>query len=199
MGLWTMLSRAFGKKRQAKILVVGLDNSGKSTLIHHMKVGSSKKSRDKDVFEATPTVGFHVEEFSNRENNINFVVYDMSGQGKYRSLWEHYYTDVQAIIYVFDSTDRLRLCVVKDELDTILDNKELKNKRTPLLFFANKMDVAGSLSQADCAQELQLNKIKEHPWHISASNALTGAGVAEGIEWLCGSISTAEESQSRKK
>lgn len=198
MGLWTMLSRAFGRKKEAKILVVGLDNSGKSTLIHHMKVGNNKRARDKDVFEATPTVGFHVEEFASHENNIKFVVYDMSGQGKYRSLWEHYYTDVQAIIYVFDSTDRLRLCVVKDELETLLEHREIKSKKTPILLFANKMDVAGSISMTECAQELQLHTIKDHPWHISTSNAISGAGVAEGVEWLCESISAAESNLKKK-
>jgi GTPase SAR1 family protein len=48
------------------------------------------------AFEVTPTVGFQIEEF--KRNNINFTVFDMSGQGRYRSLWEHYYRDAQVMM-----------------------------------------------------------------------------------------------------
>jgi ADP-ribosylation factor-like protein 6 len=89
------------------------------------------------TFEVTPTVGFQVEEFS--KNNLNFTVYDMSGQGRYRSLWEHYYADVQAIIFVLDSTDRIRMCVAKEELDILLNHELIKKSKAPILFFANKV------------------------------------------------------------
>jgi ADP-ribosylation factor-like protein 6 len=57
-----------------------------------------------NTFEVTPTVGFQVEAFS--KNNLNFTIFDMSGQSRYRELWSHYYREVQAIIFVLDSTDR---------------------------------------------------------------------------------------------
>lgn len=63
----------------------------------------------------------------------------MSGQGRYRSLWEHYYSDVQAIIYVVDSTDRIRMCVAKEELEQLLSHEEIKRTKAPILFFANKV------------------------------------------------------------
>lgn len=78
-----------------------------------------------------------MEEFA--KNNINFTIYDMSGQGRYRSLWEHYYADAQAIIFVLDSTDRIRMCVAKDELDQLLNHPSIKESNCPLLFFANKV------------------------------------------------------------
>jgi ADP-ribosylation factor-like protein 6 len=89
------------------------------------------------TIEVTPTVGFTIEEFS--KNNISFTVYDMSGQGRYRSLWEYYYADVQAIIYVLDSTDKIRMCVAKEELEILLNHAEIKPVRIPVLFFANKV------------------------------------------------------------
>jgi len=188
MGLFSLIARAFGFGRgEARVLVIGLDNSGKTTLIHHLK----SDSRDRDgssPLEVTPTVGFQVEEF--RKKNINFTVYDMSGQGRYRNLWEHYYSDCQAIIYVLDSTDRLRICVAKEELQLLLDHASIRPKSCPILFFANKMDAAGALSPEECMVELELDKIRDKPWHISPSNALSGAGVAEGIEWLCENIPT---------
>ena len=51
---------------------------------------------------------------------MGFTAFDMSGQGRYRNLWEHYYRDCQGIIFVVDSSDRLRMVVAKDELDMLL-------------------------------------------------------------------------------
>lgn len=82
-------------------------------------------------------MGFQVEEFA--KNNINFTIYDMSGQGRYRSLWEHYYEDAQAVIFVVDSTDRIRICVAKEELDLLLNHEAIKRSTAPILFFANKV------------------------------------------------------------
>ena len=87
-----------------------------------------------------------MEEFS--QNNIHFTVYDMSGQGRYRSLWEHYYADVQAIIYVLDSTDRLRICVAKEELEQLLNHEDIKHTNAPILFFANKVFMMYSFVEA---------------------------------------------------
>lgn len=112
----------------------------------------------------------------------------MSGQGRYRSLWEHYYTDVQAIIYVLDSTDRLRMCVAKEELEQLLAHEAIARVRVPVLFFANKMDIPGAMTPEECMEELELEHIRDKPWHITPSNALNGAGVNEGIEWLCRNI-----------
>lgn len=71
--------------------------------------------------DIVPTVGFQVEEF--KKANINFTIFDMSGQGRYRNLWEHYYRDAQGIIFVIDSTDKFRMVVAKDELDHLLSHK----------------------------------------------------------------------------
>ena len=132
MDLMKLLSNAFGfSKKEARVLVVGLDNSGKTTIIQHLRPRNSK------VVEVTPTVGFSVEEFS--KNNVAFTVYDMSGQGRYRSLWEHYYPDVQAIIFVIDSTDKIRMCVAKEELHMLLGHEAIKDTKIPVLFFANKV------------------------------------------------------------
>ncbi|CAM9640323.1 unnamed protein product, partial [Discosporangium mesarthrocarpum] len=139
MGLFTKLAKAMGITRgQMRILVIGLDNSGKSTLINHIKpsqVRSSCRVARNGVteklgaytspFEATPTVGFQEEEFA--KDNINFTMIDMSGQSRYRTLWEHYFTEVQAIIFVVDSTDRIRSCVVKEELTEVLSHKEVRD------------------------------------------------------------------------
>lgn len=97
------------------MLCCGLDNSGKTTILNQLK---AKHNR---VAEITPTVGFALEEFT--KNNVLFTVFDMSGQGRYRSLWEHYFSEVAGIIFVIDTSDKLRICVVKDELDQLVKSK----------------------------------------------------------------------------
>lgn len=131
--------------------------------------------------DIVPTVGFSVEEFS--KNGLNFTCFDMSGQGRYRNLWEHYYQDVGGIIFCIDSTDKIRMCVAKDELETMLAHPSLP-QGVPIIFFANKMDRPQALSPIECVQCLELDKIADKPWHIAASNALTGEGIETGIEWL---------------
>lgn len=116
------------------------------------------------MFEVTPTVGFQVEEFS--KDNIRFTVYDMSGQGRYRSLWEHYYADVQAIIFVLDSTDRIRMVVAKEELQMLLQHESIKKSNVPILLFANKMDIPGAASAEECMDYLELDSIKDKAFHL---------------------------------
>lgn len=71
------------RKQHTKVICVGLDNSGKSSIINSLKPPKRKK------LELNPTVGFQAEEFI--FNNVVFDVFDMSGQNKYRNLWEYYY------------------------------------------------------------------------------------------------------------
>jgi len=112
----------------------------------------------------------------------------MSGQGRYRNLWEHYYRDCQGVIFVVDSSDRLRMVVAKDELDMLLQHPDIQARRLPILFFANKMDMRDAMSSVKVSQTLGLERIMDKPWHICASNAVTGEGLQEGVEWLTGQI-----------
>lgn len=222
MGFFSALFGRLGvSKKKVKVLCVGLDNSGKSTVINHLK---PKKTA---ATELVPTVGFAVEEFS--KNNLNFTVFDMSGQGRYRSLWEHYYKEVTGIVFVIDATDKIRMCVAKDELDTLLAHADIRN--VPILFLANKIDLPLATSPVECVAILELDRIVDKPWHIScarpprrvapllrcradpgpcapapparilapaarlggrrATNAVTGAGLDEALSWLADQMSRA--------
>lgn len=162
-------------KKAGKCLVVGLDNSGKSTIINHLK---PEKAKSQETFA---TVGFLVEKF--KYGAVQFTMFDMSGQGRYRNLWEHYYGEAQAVIFVLDSSDSVRLCVAKDELDSLLAHADMK-PNVPILFFANKMDVPKALTPDQISEALELHKLQTRPWTIMASNALTGTGLDDGIKWL---------------
>ena len=86
-----------------------------------------------------PTVGFQVEAF--KCEGLAITAFDMSGQSTYRGLWEAYYQDVGAIIWVLDSSDKLRMELVKEELGLLLRHDDISRRTLPLLFFANKMDL----------------------------------------------------------
>ena len=97
---------------KSKIIIVGLDNAGKSSLINKLQPEELQEA------EVTATVGFKEESFV--KSKINFTVYDMSGQGKYRDLWQQYYDASEAIIFMIDAADSLRIKVAKNELDMLL-------------------------------------------------------------------------------
>ena len=109
---------SFVSNPKSKVIIVGLDNAGKSTLINKLQ---PEDLRTEDV---TATVGFKEESFT--KNKINFTAYDMSGQGKYRDLWQQYYEEAEAVIFVIDAADQLRIKVAKNELEMLLENKSLR-------------------------------------------------------------------------
>ena len=91
-------------------------------------------------------------------------------------------------MFVVDASDRLRMVVAKDELDMLLQHPDIRTRKIPILFFANKMDMRDAMSSVKVSQVLGLERIIDKPWHICASNAVTGEGLHEGVEWLTGQI-----------
>lgn len=76
---------------------------------------------------------------------------------------------------MIDSADRLRIQVARNELDILLDHPckirlihfvAIKKREVPILFFANKMDLAMSMNESEVAKEMQLDQITDRPWHI---------------------------------
>ncbi|GAA28259.1 ADP-ribosylation factor-like protein 6 [Clonorchis sinensis] len=177
MGLFKFLVRVLGLYRpEMKILIIGLDNSGKTTILNRLK------SKENKISHVAPTVGFNVERIT--VGSFIFNCFDMSGQGRYRTLWEHYYQDCDAIIYVIDSADHLRLVVTQDELEQMLQHRSIIKRTIPILFLANKMDLEDSRPASEIAEILELTKIRHKPWNIIACNGHTGEGLKTAIEWL---------------
>lgn len=81
------LTRLFGKK-QMRILMVGLDAAGKTTILYKLKLG--------EIVTTIPTIGFNVETVEYK--NICFTVWDVGGQDKIRPLWRHYFQNTQVRI-----------------------------------------------------------------------------------------------------
>jgi len=173
--IWDKL---FGKK-EMRILMVGLDAAGKTTILYKLKLG--------EVVTTIPTIGFNVETVEYK--NISFTVWDVGGQDKIRPLWRHYYQNTQGIIFVVDSNDRQRLSsdspddnTAANELKRMLAEDELRE--AVLLVFANKQDLPNALKVADITERLGLNQLRNRQWFIQACCATTGDGLYEGLDWL---------------
>ena len=97
-----MFSKVFAGligKKDVRILMVGLDAAGKTTILYKLKLG--------EIVTTIPTIGFNVETVEYK--NISFTVWDVGGQDKIRPLWRHYYQNTQGLIFVVDSSDRDRV------------------------------------------------------------------------------------------
>jgi small GTP-binding protein len=78
-----------------KIVILGLQNAGKTTILYRLSIGQ--------LVSTQPTIGSNVEEIS--INNVKFQAWDLGGQESMRSVWDVYYINTDAIIYVIDSAD----------------------------------------------------------------------------------------------
>ena len=134
--------------------------------------------------DVTPTVGYSTQAVT--ASKVKYSVFDMAGQGKYRNLWEAQYGSTDAVIFVIDAADDVRLVIVKDELDTMLAHPDLAGRPdVPVLFFANKMDLDDRMDVAEISEELQLaSALADRPWTIRESIAISGVGLDEGMAWL---------------
>lgn len=176
MGLaFTKLFKRMTKK-EVRVVMVGLDAAGKTTLLYKLKLG--------EVVSTIPTIGLNVETVEHQ--NLQFTVWDMGGQDKLRSLWKHYYKGSHGVVFVIDSNDGARLDVAKAELETLLKADELRG--AVLLIYANKQDLTGAASAAQLTDRLNLNSLRQRQWYVQPCCATSGEGLYEGLEWLSATI-----------
>ncbi|CAL6068253.1 ADP-ribosylation_factor [Hexamita inflata] len=173
----SQFSEIFGKlfsKKDIRILMVGLDAAGKTTILYKLSLG--------EAVVAIPTIGFNVEKVEYK--NIKFTMWDVGGQDVIRPLWVHYYQNTDAIIYVVDSADKdsIRIQDARDELQKLMTEDQLKD--ASLLVFANKQDLPKAMSLSDLSEKLELNSFRNRDWHAQACCAKTGEGLYQGLEWL---------------
>jgi ADP-ribosylation factor protein 1 len=172
MGGFQSLFKNLFSKKEMRILMVGLDAAGKTTILYKLKLG--------EVVTTIPTIGFNVETVEYK--NISFTVWDVGGQDKIRPLWRHYYQNTQGLIFVVDSNDRDRIEDAKEELQRLLKEDELRD--SVLLVFANKQDLPNAMSAAEVTEKLGLQSLRQRNWFIQATCATTGDGLYEGLDWL---------------
>mmetsp|Transcript_11521 Transcript_11521/g.34159 ORF Transcript_11521/g.34159 Transcript_11521/m.34159 type:complete len:202 (+) Transcript_11521:98-703(+) len=159
--------------RNVRILMLGLDGSGKTTVLYRLKLNK--------YITTAPTIGFNAESLKYR--NLEMTVWDVGGQEKIRPLWRHYCRNTDALIFVVDSNDKDRLEEAGSELQQMLALPEME--AASVLVLANKQDMAGAADVYAICEALGLEEIQGHAWHIQACSAATGDGLFEGLDWMC--------------
>merc|ERR1739847_220493 len=175
----SVFAKLFGGKREMRILMVGLDAAGKTTILYKLKLG--------EVVTTIPTIGFNVETVQYKK--IEFTVWDVGGQDKIRPLWRHYFQNTQGLIFVVDSNDRERVAEASEELQKMLREDELRDAK--LLVFANKQDLPNAMSVAEVTDKLGLHALRNRKWYIQSCCACSGDGLYEGLDWLSNALNAA--------
>ncbi|KAF2183672.1 ADP-ribosylation factor [Zopfia rhizophila CBS 207.26] len=168
----SILRKARLKDKEMRILMLGLDNAGKTTIV--------KKIMDEDVNSISPTLGFIIKTIEYDGYKLN--IWDVGGQKTLRTYWKNYFEKTDTLIWVVDATDRERIDDCRLELEGLLLEERLMG--ASLLVFKNKSDVSGSMTEDEVCQGLQLHSIKTHKWTIIACSAMTGVNLQEGLQWV---------------
>ncbi|XP_056590493.1 ADP-ribosylation factor 4-like [Triplophysa dalaica] len=178
MGIFfsSVLSRLFQKK-EMRLLMVGLDAAGKTTVLYKLKLG--------EVVTTIPTLGFNVETVEYK--NISFTVWDVGGQTTIRGLWRHYYQNTKGLIFVVDSSDRDRIEMAAEELNMILKEDEMRD--VVVLVLANKQDLPKAMPVHELTDRLGLKTLKNRQWYVQSTCAVQGSGLYEGLDWLSDQLS----------
>merc|ERR1719261_1854425 len=178
MGItFTKLMERLCSKTEMRILMVGLDAAGKTTVLYKLKLG--------ETVTTIPTIGFNVETVEYK--NISFTVWDIGGQQKIRKLWRYYYQGTDGAIFIVDSSDRDRIEDAREELFRMLDDDEMRN--AVLLVFANKQDLPRAMDTSEVAEKLGLQDLRNRQWFIQSACATRGDGLYEGLDWLSKTLS----------
>eukprot|EP00033_Pygsuia_biforma_P001896 GCRY01002117.1.p1 GENE.GCRY01002117.1~~GCRY01002117.1.p1 ORF type:complete len:185 (+),score=35.55 GCRY01002117.1:244-798(+) len=176
MGLMSILKKVKQKEREIRLLMVGLDNAGKTTIV--------KKFNGEDTSSIEPTLGFNIKTLEFEGYKLN--IWDVGGQKSIRSYWRNYFEQTDGIVWVIDSADKRRLEDCRKELESLLKEERLAG--ASLLLFANKRDLPGALAADDLIEVLSLGSLGKRHWHIENCSAMTGEGLAPGVQWVVADI-----------
>ncbi|XP_029458695.1 ADP-ribosylation factor-like protein 11 [Rhinatrema bivittatum] len=157
-------------KKQARVVMMGLDFAGKSTLLYKLK--------GNQTVQTFPTVGFNVESLE-LGKSLPLTIWDVGGQDKLRGNWKDYLEDTDALIFVIDSADDSRLADARTELREVLGHAAMAG--VPFLVLANKQDAPGAWPAQEMAQHLGLEDYGDRAWDVKGCSAYTGEGLLEAL------------------
>jgi len=183
--MYTLLSGLYKyltEKDEYFVLILGLDNAGKTTFLESAKTRLTPHYKGANLSKITTTVGMNLGKIDVNGVRLNF--WDLGGQEELQSLWDKYYEECHAVIYVVDSGDRERVEESKAAFDKMIKNETIKG--IPLLVAANKQDLADCMGVREVKHLFENNaeELNSRELMTLATSGLTGEGVEEGIEWV---------------
>eukprot|EP00842_Homolaphlyctis_polyrhiza_P004055 jgi/Hompol1/4650/HPOL_003803-RA len=179
MGLLTIIKKLRAKEKETRILMLGLDNAGKTTIL--------KRINGEDISSISPTLGFNIKTLEHNGYKLN--IWDVGGQKSIRSYWRNYFETTDGLVWVVDSADRQdRMEDCKRELKELLKEERLAG--ASLLIFANKQDLSAALTYEEIKDLLDLESIQTHHWHIEGCSAVTGQNLLSGMDWIVKDIAS---------
>lgn len=167
-----------GGGASVQVLMVGLDTSGKTTILYRLKFGQ--------YMNAIPTVGFNCEKVEGKcgkVKGVTFTIWDVGGKDNMRPLWKSYLRSADGIIFVVDSSDKERMEEARIEL-----MKFVKSQNThglPCLVIANKQDLPEALEPSEIETKLSLSDIsRSQLCELASACAVTGEGLPEAMDTM---------------
>ncbi|OEH79160.1 ADP-ribosylation factor family protein [Cyclospora cayetanensis] len=165
--------RFFGG-REVRVLILGLDNAGKTTILSPVANATEELLR----FMSWPADRLHLNEV------IQTVPMQITVKSSCfcRPYWRCYYPNTQALIYVVDSADVERLPDARQELLLMLEEEELKD--VALAIIANKQDLPRALNEGEISMALGLPTLRDRRWSVFSASAVKGEGLDAAMECI---------------
>lgn len=169
--LLEVVSRLRKSTEPQRIVMLGLDAAGKSTILYNIDLSDHKTVK--------PTIGFNVEEVKIPHTKVSFVVWDLGGQESLRAIWKQYLQDIAGLVFVVDSADVNRMDEARSCLHSLVRDPSLAG--VPIVVVANKQDLLGALSVDEVEKRLVLNSLSSvrNPYILRPTIALSSQGVVE--------------------
>lgn len=165
--------KKYFENRDTKILMLGLDDAGKTTILKQLKLS--------DHIRIESIIGFNPEIFEYK--GFKLIAWDYMGNDRIRDFWRRcYFPGTNGIIYVIDSSALSRLEQSIEELNEILKLEE--TKESVFLIFLNKQDQEGAIDSNEFQKQLNFELFGSRPFKIQTTIATAGEGLYEGLNWF---------------